>query len=196
MGKSSKRTFTTVICMTILAIVIVLCYYYWSNRTEPISTQEKLSEAQELINKDLVLYYPDTPREVTKVFASMMKALYGEPKEEEIKPLALKIRELYDKKFLDSNPEDSYLTNLITDLAVWKEHDRKIVKYLLVKEDEEQDTEIDGIKYATKFVSFTIQEGIRFTETWKVLLRQGANGQWKILGWEFVQEEDSKKMIK
>lgn len=192
MGKTAKRTSATIAAMAVLAIVIVLSYYYWSNRAEPIDTTgKKLSEAQELINKDLVADYPATSREVTKLFANYMKVLYSHPKDEEIKPLALKVRQLYDKEFLDNNPEDTYLKNLITDLADWKKHNRKIALYLLINKEDEQETEIDGEKYSTKYISFTIQENIKFTEIWKVLLRQDSNNQWKILGWEYVPNEES-----
>lgn len=189
---AKKKTTATVVSMIILAAGIILLYYYWTNRTEPLSNSEKSkSEAQKFIDKDLVQHYPETPKEVTKLFAGMMKALYDTPKENEVKPLALKIRQLYDGELLANNPENTYLTNLYTDLAVWKKQNRKITNYLLIREEEEQDKEIDGVKYATKYISFTIQQNIKFTETWKVLLRQDANMRWKILGWDLIKDENN-----
>ncbi len=188
-----KRTAVTVVSMIVLAAAIIAVYYYWSNRTEPLSNAEKsLTENQKLINKDLVQNYPETPKEVTKIFASIMKAIYSNPKEEEIKPLALKVRELYDDELLANNPENTYLTNLYSDLANWKKKNRIITNFLLVKEDEEEQKEIDGIKYATKYISFTIQQNIKFTETWKVLLRQNEEEQWKIMGWSYIKDDNSK----
>ncbi len=191
MGKASKgRTAATILIMIILAIVILFGYYYWSNRTKPIDTSgNNLSEAQQLINKDFITYYPETPKEVTKVFANMMKVLYSNPEEEDIKPLALKIRELYDEEFLEQTPEDSYLNNIYVDLANWKEKNRTITNYLLIKEDEEVEEVVDGVKYVTKFISYTIHENKKFTETWEVLLRQDENKRWKILGWKFLPME-------
>ncbi|MDD3173333.1 MAG: hypothetical protein PHF63_06685 [Herbinix sp.] len=191
MGKAKIRTITTIVFMIILSIVILLFYYYWTNRTDPIdSSGENLTEVEKLINKDLELYYPETPREVTKLFASMMKALYNNPEDDEIEALATKIRELYDKEFLDNNPEATYLTSLYADISKWKDKNRKITNYLLINEDQEQEKEIDGVKYSTKFISFTIQENIKFIETWQVLLREDANKQWKILGWELVTDSE------
>lgn len=190
-GKAGRRTITTIGFMTLFAIIILMFYYYWSNRTEPIqdTSVENMSEFDKIMNEDLTLYYPETPREVVKLFARIMKALYNNPKDDEIKPLALKIRELYDVDFLANNPEDAFLTNLSTDIAAWKDKDRRITNYLLVNEDQEQETEIEGVKYSVNYVSYTIQENGKFTETWKVLLRQDENKKWKIVGWEYVPKD-------
>lgn len=192
MEKGKKRTTATVIVMIVLAAFIIIFYYYWSNRTEPLSSSKKQSEEQLLINKDLKLYYPDTPREVVKLFAHMMKAIYGDQaSEDEVKALALKIRELYDQELLNKNPEDTYLANLNSDLAKWKKEKRKITNYLMVRENKDEDSEIDGVKYATRYVSFTIQKNNKFSEVWKVLLRQDKDKKWKILGWKLAPEDES-----
>jgi hypothetical protein len=195
MMKTGKKATKTIGIMIFVAIIILVFYYYISNRTDPIqdTSTDNLSETEKILNEDLQLYYPETSKEVVKFFARIMKALYNNPKDDEVKPLALKIRELYDEEFLKNNPEDTYLTNLYTDIAAWKDKDRKITNYLLVKEDDEEDKKIDGVKYSTKFVSFTIQQNIKFSETWKVLLRQDENKQWKILGWEYVPEEEDEE---
>jgi cell division protein FtsX len=102
MKNAKTRTTATVAFMIVLAIAILLFYYYWSNRTESLaSSGKKVSQEQALINKDLTMYYPETPREVVKMFAGIMKALYCHPSEDEIKPLALKVRELYDQELLN-----------------------------------------------------------------------------------------------
>jgi hypothetical protein len=194
MGKAKKRTTTTIVVMTLLAIMVLLFYFYWSNRTDPLdSSLENLSEVEKLLNKDLDLYYPETPREVVKLFSNMMKVLYDDldnkMDDEEVQALALKIRELYDTEFLENNPETIYLQNLYTDIASWKEKSRRITNYRLVKEDQEQENEIDGVKYSMNYVTFTIQENSKFTETWRILLRQDENEKWKILGWEALADD-------
>jgi hypothetical protein len=189
MKKAKNRTTATIVVMTILAIIILLFYYYWSNRTTPLedASGDNLTEVEKLINKDLELYYPETPREVVKLFSSMIKNLYDNPKDEEVEALAIKIRELYDEEFLASNPQEVYLQNLYTDIAAWKEKDRRITNYLLVNEDLEKESEIEGVKFSVNYVSFTIQENGKFTETWKILLRQGEDKNWKILGWQVAE---------
>lgn len=188
MSNKRKRTLSTIVSMSILAIVIVLFYFYIKNKvstTDP--SLKELTDAERLLNKDFDLYYPETPREVVKYFSNMIKIIYGnKASEEEINQLAVKIRELYDPEFLQLNPEEKYLQNLATELAEWKEKNRRITNYIFVNKNKEKESEIDGIKYAVKYVSFTIQEDIKFTETWKILLRKNEDDKWKILGWEFV----------
>lgn len=190
MGKAKKRTITTIVVMTLLAIIILLFYYYWSNRTDPLeeASMENLTDVEKLLKKDLEQYYPETPREVVKLFGSMMKTLYDNLEDDEIEALATKIRELYDEELLANNPMDTYLSNLYTDIAAWNEKNRRITNYLLAKEDLEQESEIDGVKYSVNYISYTIEENGKFTETWKVLLRQDEESKWKIVGWEFVTE--------
>jgi asparagine synthetase B (glutamine-hydrolysing) len=194
MGKAKMRTATTIVMMVITAIIILLLYFYWTNRTEPLkeASVKKLSEVQKLLNKDLEINYPETPREVVKLHSSMLKTLYTDLKDEDVKALALKIRELYDTEFLEKNPEAQYLQNTYSDIVQWKEKKRRITNYILVNEDLEQESEIDGKKYAVVYVSYTIQENSKFTETWKYLLRLSEDNKWKILGWEFVPQEEQK----
>ena len=188
MGKSRRRTIATIGLMTLFAAIILLFYYYWSNRVTPIQDTSvlNLSETEKILAIDLETHYPETPREVVKVFARIMKALYNDSKDAEIEPLAMKIRGLYDAEFLDNNPESTYLNNLLSDIAEWKDSNRRITNYLLVNKDLEQEKEIDGVKYSVNYVSYTIQEKGKYTEIWKILSRQDEDGKWKILGWEFV----------
>ncbi len=191
MQKAKNRTTATVVTMLVIAIAILSFYFYWSYRTSPLDdvSVEEMTEVQKLLNKDLELYYPETPREVSKLFGSMMKNLYDNISDEEREALALKIRELYDDQFLEANPQETYLENLYSDVASWKAANRRISAYHLVKEDLEQQAELDGVKYAVVYLSFTIQENGKFTETWKVMLRQDGDKKWKILGWKVAPED-------
>lgn len=191
MKNAKRRTTSTIGFMSLFAILILLFYYYWSNRTEPLEdASANLSEVDKILNEDLTSNYPETPREVVKFFGRIMKALYDKPKEDEINPLAMKVRELYDEEFLNNNPEDTYLTNLKTDIAQWVKKDRRITNFLMEKESTEVEKEVDGEKYSINYISYTIQENGKFTETWRVLLRQDKFKRWKILGWEFVPQSN------
>ncbi len=187
MINARKRTVATITFMSIFAVVILVVYFYWSNRTQPLHSQPKLTEVQKLAEKDLVNYYPGTSREVAKLFAEMMKALYNNPDDENIKALALKIRSLYDQEFLANNSENTYLNRLTTDLIKWKKNHRKITNYLLVETEQNQEREINSIQYSTQNITFTIQEHSKYTQLWKLILRQDVNNHWKILGWKLVQ---------
>jgi len=187
--KAKYRTLATILIMSLLALIIIAIYLYFSNRTEPLvdPSVENMSEIERLLDQDLDLYYPETPREVTKLFSRMLKVLYDtDTKQDELEVIALKIRDLYDDEFLTSNPEDTYLTGLYTDIATWKEAGRRITNFIVADEDANQISEIDGVNYAIVNVSFTIQENGKFIEKWEVMLRQGKDKKWKILGWKTI----------
>lgn len=189
MRKAKGRIATTIGLMTVVAIVILMFYYYLASRTNSVDTSsEEQTEIERILGRDLTKDYPETPREVVKYFGGIIKNLYSnnDYSDDEITALALKVRDLYDQEFLDANPEDVYLSNLYTDIATWKDENRRITNYILINKDQEQQTEVDGKQYASVQISYTIQKNSKFTEVWKVLLRQDSNKQWKILGWEYV----------
>jgi hypothetical protein len=190
MEKAKKRTIKTIIFMSIFAIAVIGIYFYMSRRTDPLkeASVKDLSEVEKILQKDLKLYYPETPREVVKLFGNMMKVLYSDLEDQEVEALALKIRELYDQEFIDNNPQDVYLTNLYSEIAKWKDEDRRITNYVL-NNDAAETGEIDEKEYAAVKISFTIQENIKSIQTWRVLLRLDENEKWKILGWEVLSED-------
>ncbi|MDF2538991.1 MAG: hypothetical protein K0S76_2012 [Herbinix sp.] len=191
MGKGKKRTTATIMSMVVVGAAIVLFYFYWVNRTDPLdeTSVEELTDVQKLLQKDLDTNYPETPREVVKLHSNMLKILYTELNDEDTQALALKIRELYDEEFLANNPETTYLKDLYAEISEWKKVNRKIANYILVNEDQEQENTVDGEKYADVYVSYTIQEKGKFAEVWRFLLRMSDEGKWKILGWKFVPDE-------
>jgi hypothetical protein len=191
MKKAKNRTSLTIAVMSMIAIVLIGFYFYWNYRTKPVeeASLENMTKAQKLITKDLELYYPETPREVVKLFGNMINALYDNVSDEDLEPLALKVRELYDEEFLAANPEEAYLTNLKADLAEWKKNKRRIATNFIVKKEDEQQSVMEGVNYSINYISFTIQEEGKFTETWKVMLRQDSKKKWKILGWQVVPND-------
>lgn len=192
MIKGTRKTAsTTITFITIFIVVVILAYFYWFNPAKPFSrSSNNPTDVQKMMDKDLDLYYPKTPSEVVKLFAGMMKTMYSNPEDKDIKALALKVRGLYDQKFLNRNPEDTYLKNIDTELSIWKKKNRKITNYFLVDKKKGQESELGGVNYANQYVEFTIQENTKYTQTWDVLLRQNKEKQWKILGWKIVSDKE------
>lgn len=186
MGKAKNRTIATITFMSVIAIVVILFYYEWTKYEKPkeVTSVENMTEIEKLLNKDLELYYPETPREVLKIFGKMVKFLYSNPTDEEAEALAIKIRELYDEEFLAQNPEKEYITNLLTDIAASNNENRKITNYL-VYDNSFVTKDIEGIEYTEAKISFTFQEKGKYSQEWRMLLRK-SNNRWKILGWTLM----------
>ena len=194
MGKSKQRTVTTIIAMTIIAVIIVIFYFNWSNKMDNYqdTSAKGLSEADKLINLDLKQNYPETTEAVVKLYCNMIKVVHSGIKDDQVKALAIKMRELFDTELIQNNPEDSYLQKLYSDVASSKDKGRVITNYLIDKENIDQQNTVDGKDYATVYVSFTIMEKSKFSENWRYLLRKDDQGLWKIMGWEFAQNNEAK----
>lgn len=186
MGKAKNRTIATITFMSVVAIVVILFYYEWTKYEKPTeeTSVENMTEVQKVLMKDLDLYYPETPREVIKLYGTMVKLLYSDSSDEEIENLAVKIRELYDEEFLARNPEKDYITNLLTDIAASNNINRKITNYVIY-DNSFITKDIDGIEYTEAKISFTFQEKGKYSQEWRMLLRKN-NNRWKIVGWEVM----------
>ncbi|MBE5967763.1 MAG: hypothetical protein E7255_12495 [Lachnospiraceae bacterium] len=187
MRKSKQRTVVTILTMSLIAVMLIALYYYLTKQTKPV---EKLSEAEVLLSKDLKLYYPATPKEVVKLYSSILQTLYTDLEDDETKALALKIRELYDKELLEKNPEEDYLTNIYSEIIEWKKAKRTITDFSFVHEEDYVTDNIDGIEYTTVHVIYTFEEKTKHLEEWRFLLRRDDENHWKILGWNYLPGEE------
>ena len=114
-----KKGFIIVI---ILVILVVGYYFYLSNRdVEPKEEDIKLTEAQELLLRDLDRNYPPTPKEVVKYYFEITKCLYNEElSEEDIEALALKLAEMFDDELAANQVEEEYFENLKNEIMAFK----------------------------------------------------------------------------
>jgi hypothetical protein len=192
MGKGMKKTLTTIMVMVVMAGMILFLYRYISQR--PDLMQKKPSEVETLLKKDLKLYYPATPKEVVRLLSDMWKVLYTDLKDKEVDALAQKMRELYDPEFIQKNPQDKYIKNLYSEIAIWRKDKRTISNYLFGDEKQNETSVKDGQKYATIYVSYTIaQKGKKYVRDCKFVLRKSKEEQWKILGWKFLDNTSGDK---
>lgn len=187
-AKKPKSTIFTII--SIVAVVLVLLYVNQSQQTNKLkeTSLEKLTEVEKLVELDFENEYPETPRDVAKLHGDMTRLLYSGVEDDEVEKLAIKIRDLYDEEFLSNNPEEQYFTNLYSDIALWRQLDRRIENNFVINEDLEEIKELDGEEYATAFISFTIMEKGKTSEHRRYLMRKDKDKKWKILGWEYIPD--------
>lgn len=186
-----KRVMNIIGVLLIVTIISLLFYMEWQRRSEEKkeASVQKTSVIEELLARDLEKDYPKTPKEVIEYTSSITKALYSKAEDDEIKDLSKKLLGLLDEEFLAINPEEKYLVNLYSEIAAWNKVDRTITKYLFVNEEREAVETFEGRRYATIYVSYTIQQKGKVTEVRKYLLRTNEKNEWKILGWDVVPED-------
>lgn len=188
MKKARKPMSAVFTLISIAAVILVLVYVNQSKQSENLreASQKKLSEMEKILEMDFNKEYPNTPREVAKLHGDMTRLLYSGGEDDEIKELAIKIRELYDDELLAINSEEKYLADLYSDIALWHQLGREIKYNIVVNEDKEEFYTVDGKEYANAFVSFTISEKGQTSEIRRYTMRKDKDNKWKILGWEFI----------
>lgn len=190
--KKAKRPMSAIFTViSIAAVILVLIYINQSKQSANLKEDslKKLSELEMLLEMDLDRDYPEIPRDVAKLHGDMTRLLYSGIEDDEIKNLAIKIRELYDDELLAINSEEQYLADLYNDIALWLQLERRIEYNIIVNEDNEEFYTRDGKEYANAFVSFTITEKGRTSELRRYTMRKDKDNKWKILGWEYIPND-------
>jgi len=190
--KKAKRPASTLFTLiSVAAVIIVMIFVTRSQQSnkEKEKSLEKLSEVDKMLEMNLDEEYPQTPREVAELHGNMTRLLYSGLKDEEIAGLAIMIRDLYDEELIEINPEEQYLKDLYSDIALWQQLDRRIEYSIIVNDNQEEIYSQDGRDYATAFVSFTITEKGKTSRRRHYLMRKDKEGRWKILGWEEISKE-------
>ena len=179
-----KKTIRTVIIVIVFAAIILGYYYYLSHRN--VSNQDKVekeTDIEMIINTNLNLDYPKTPREVIKLYNKMLKCYYNDnPSEVEIKDLVLQQRELLDDELKENNPEAQMVQNTRNDISNAKDNGRTIVSSTVCSSNEIVYKTIDDREcaYVTSGYFIKNKDGYEKT-TQKYVLRKDENGKWKII---------------
>ena len=103
-----KKQIRMIIVGLVCVALVVGYYYHLSHRS--IKTAEdttELTAITKITTKNLDTSYPQTPREVIKLYNDILKCYYNEDcTEDEIRALGVQARKLMDDELLQNNPED------------------------------------------------------------------------------------------
>ena len=177
------------------AVIVVVCaalclgyYYYLSHRD---TGEEKMTEVEMLISKDLENSYPKTAREVVKFYNRILKCYFDqEYSQEQLAQLAEQARKLMDEELQEINPPDVYLESVKAEIASYAA-DEKAISDVSVENSKEVEYKTKNgrecayvdVAYFLKNYSGKEKSG-RAGQTY--ILRKDDDGRWKILG--FYQE--------
>ncbi|MBE5884482.1 MAG: hypothetical protein E7291_08745 [Lachnospiraceae bacterium] len=191
-----KNRTTKLTVIVIFLIVVVVGYYaYLSNRTREQKQEATLTVVQNTLGKSLEIDYPPTPKEVIKYYNEILLCFYNEEcTEEEIELLGNQARALYDTELLANNELNIYLVNLKADIQDYKKNERRITSTSVASSASVDFFEKDGYEFARIMCGYNVMEdGVNYPSGQVYLLRRDEEKQWKIYGWEPV-EEFNKKM--
>ena len=159
-----KKHLRWIIAIIVLAVMGVGYYYYLANKPADKDATESVadsnSELSYLVSRNIEDNYPESVRDVVKLYARITKAYYeSDVSEENIEKLGRQARILFDDELKNTQTEDEFLSALKEDISIYRNNNAKISTQLRTS-------------------------GTKFT------LRRDNSGKWKILYWELVDSVD------
>lgn len=191
-SKSATRTTLVVICFIVGAVAY---YAYLMNRTRQLQAEAQPSLVEQVLARDLEMDYPSTPREVLKYYNEIIRCFYNEDcTEKEAEQLGDQAMRLYDLELVIANDREEYLSRLKTQIGEFASKDRRISSFSLSSSVDVSYYEKDGYSFARIRCGYNIVEGKESQPSNVVyLLRQDAEGHWKIFGWDLAKNLEGNK---
>lgn len=190
-----KKKNIRIIIFAAICIVLFVGAFWRLNQSREASVEDtvELTEVQKVITKDLDKNYPETPREVIKLYNRIISCFYGEEyTEDELYSLGEQARKLFDDELLENNPEDAYFEALKADIAEYKEKSKSIASTSVCDSNDVKFQTIDGDECAYVTASYFINENKKYSRTYQTyVLRKDEEGKWKILVFYQTEGESS-----
>lgn len=188
-----KKYLKTIILVSIMAVLVVGYFLYLSGKepeTDKFTADNNNRELEALLTKNIDSAYPESPKEVVKLYARITEAYYKTKLDEnQVNTLASQARKLFDDEFLKLHPEEKFLSDLKSEISQYNDNNMYVSDY---KVDESENVEyktFKGEKYAMLNVSYMIRQGVNLEiSKTKYTLRQDGEGRWKILYWELENQ--------
>lgn len=185
-----KKQIRMIIVGLVCVALVVGYYYHLSHRsTKTAEDTTELTAITKITTKNLDTSYPQTPREVIKLYNDILKCYYNEDcTEDEIRALGAQARKLMDDELLQNNPEDQYYSALMTDIQNYKDAGKTINTTDVCDSDEIVKKTVNGAECAYVTASYFVKGKDGYTKTYQqYVLRQDEDGKWKILAYEAVK---------
>lgn len=191
MKKVNRKYIRTIIAVVIMAALCIGYFFYISNKTPSIDATDKSINDKEiaaLTTRDIVNNYPESPKEVIKLYARITKAYYkSELSDEQIEALGKQALLLYDDELKSKQTEEQFFAALKEEIESYKKLSRYVSDYKIEESEGVQYKTFEERKYASLRVNYMLREGGALDNSLtKYTLRQDSEGRWKILYWELV----------
>lgn len=176
----------------VLALGVLAYFYVINNRIKQVEDDvSKITPVQELLVRDLSTSYPNTPKEVVKLYSEITRCFYGEEyTDEELIDLAKMSRMLFDEELVANQEEEMYIKSLKGEIATYKRENRVISSYSVSSSADVQYYNYMNDEWAQLIAMYSIRTGGKIQPTKeRYLLRKDIDGHWKIFGFRLEQLE-------
>ena len=163
-----KKHLRWIIAIIVLAVMGVAYYYYLANKPADKDATESVadsnSELSYLVSRNIEDNYPESVRDVVKLF---------------------------DDELKNTQTEDEFLSALKEDISIYRNNNAKISSFNIQTANNTRYTKFNNREYASIELVYYIREGTQLrTSGTKFTLRRDNSGKWKILYWELVDSVD------
>lgn len=181
------------------ACICLICagFFFYSENNK--TTESDLTEVEKLMVKDLEDNYPKTPREVVKFYNRIASCFYGmDLTEEQLDKLVDQMRGILDEDLLVVNSRDEYYDAVVKDIQLYESLNKKVVsasvcdsnEVIYVDDVKENTSRTDKLAYVN--ASYFLNTNGEFAYSYQTfVLRQDAEGKWKILTFYETEGESS-----
>lgn len=187
--KNKLKIYTIIIILITLG---VMYYIYIDNKPKKEVVIEENAEVVRLVNKNLNQTYPETPREVVKLYNRIIICFYNEEyTNNQLIALTNQARTLFDEELIERNPYDEYFKRLCEEIESYKDIDQKISSCILESNREvDYYTKEDKKMASVECVYYLKGDEGTIKVSHEYVLRKDEDGKWKILYWKLADKED------
>lgn len=194
--KKNKRSLHIFVIVILLVVLGALAVYYQFMKKQQLNetVHTPTTEAEKLVAKDLEMGYPETPKEVMKLFGRINQCIYNKKlSSDNFSSLVGKLRELYCEKLKDRNKKEKMEEEIKKEKDTYKSHKRKIINYNIDEESNYVYKQIDGEEVVYLNFSYFIRNENEYnTVNWFAILVKEKD-KWKIR--EFSPQENQPQEI-
>lgn len=197
-SKKNKRSLYAFVVIILLVSLGALAIYYKYMKRQQMqeSVRTPTTETEKLIAKDLEMGYPETPKEVMKLFGRINQCIYNKSmSSEDFSTMVGKLRELYCKELKDKNDQKKMEETIRSEKSTYESQKRKIINYYIEEENTYQYKEVEGKELVYLGFSYFIRANSEYsTVNWFAILVK-EDGKWKIREFN-PQKNQSQKIMK
>lgn len=179
------------IVLAILLILVVAGFYMVASNKPSVKKDDEYTILKE---KNLAESYPETPREVVKLYGRYAKCIYKKGlSDKQVETMVNQMRNLFATELLNENALEAQLQDLDYEMKTFHKDGKSLINYE-VPSDSLTTAKVDGIETASVVLSLSIKKDKSYTRTNELfLLRQDYQGNWKIVGWQPVKDKTESK---
>ena len=198
--KKKRGLLTFVVLVSLVVLGALAVYYQYMKRQQMQETvHTPTTETEKLVAKDLEMGYPETPKEVIKLFGRMNQCIYNKKlSDDDFSSLVGQLRTLYCDDLKELNSQEKMESDIEEEKETYQSQNRKIINYNIDEEQKYQYKTIDGVQMVYLKFSYFIRADSNYnTVNWYAILVK-EDDKWKIrefnpLGTEEGDSAEGKK---